>query len=144
MVAYNFQPVFEPQIVDGAKLQTVRALRKRHARPGEALQLYCEQRSINCRKIIPDPVCSSIHLIHITTSELLPEFVASIEIDGMPLRKPEIELFAAADGFSPAHFGTSFHFADKPATARAWMGWFWRQRHGAGRFEGVLIKWAPA
>lgn len=143
MVAYNFHPVFEPQIVDGSKLQTVRALRKRHARPGEALQLYCEQRSTNCRKIIPDPVCSSIHLIHITTSDLLPEFVASIEIDGIPLSRPEIELFAAADGFAPVYFGT-FRDGYVQATARFWMGAFWRQRHPAGRFEGVLIKWAPA
>lgn len=140
MVAYNFQPVFEPQIVDGTKLQTVRANRKRHAQPGETIQLYCEQRSTNCRKIIPDPVCRSVHLIHINTSELLPEFIASIEIDGIPLRKDEIELFAAADGFAPAYFGM-FRDDGAPATARYWMGEFWRRRHPAGRFEGVLLNW---
>lgn len=143
MVAYNFHPVFEPQIVDGSKLQTVRALRKRHARPGETIQLYCEQRSTNCRKIIPDPVCRSTQLIHIHTSDLLPEFIASIEIDGIPLSRPEIELFAAADGFAPAYFGM---FCDdgQPASARSWMGSFWRKRHGVGRFECILVKWVPA
>lgn len=143
MVAYNFQPVFEPQIIDSTKRQTVRALRKRHARSGEAIQLYCEQRSTHCRKIIPDPVCCSVHLIHINTSDLLPEFIASIEIDGIPLRKEEIELFASADGFAPAYFGM-FRDDGEPATARSWMGSFWRKRHGVGRFEGVLVKWVPA
>jgi hypothetical protein len=40
MVAYSFNPIFVGPILAGTKRQTIRAERKRHARPGEAMQLY--------------------------------------------------------------------------------------------------------
>ena len=38
MVAYSFKQQFAPAILSGAKCQTIRADRKRHAREGEAVQ----------------------------------------------------------------------------------------------------------
>ena len=58
MVAYNFQEQFVAAIVDGRKRQTIRAIgKKRHAEPGERIQLYTGMRQPGCRKIIDDPVC---------------------------------------------------------------------------------------
>lgn len=39
MVAYSFRKRFGPPILAGTKAQTIRADRKRHARPGEEVQL---------------------------------------------------------------------------------------------------------
>lgn len=138
MVAYNFHPMFAPQIVDLTKRQTVRADRKRHARPGEPTQLYVGMRQHGCRKLLrPDPICASVQPIVIATSNLINELVASIAIDGVPLARDEIETFARADGFAPERIGSNC------ATAREAMGRFWLDRHGAGHFDGVLIKWKP-
>lgn len=144
MVAYNFQVMFEPQLVDLSKLHTVRANRKRHARPGEEVQLFCDMRSRRCRKVVsPDPICQSVHHIEIHVSDLIHARIGSIMIEGIPLNHDEIEAFARADGFAPERLrGLSpFPLAD---TARENMGMFWRARHGFGRFEGVLIKWEPS
>lgn len=45
MVAYSFRPQFIAPIQSGAKRQTVRGLRKRHAHVGELVQLYTARRS---------------------------------------------------------------------------------------------------
>lgn len=139
MVAYNFHPMFEPQIVDLSKQQTVRANRKRHARPGEPVQLYAGMRQRGCRKLLkPDPICLSVQRISIATSGLINEVVASIAVDGIPLDRDEIEAFARADGFAPERIQS-----EGCATARENMGRFWLARHGVGHFEGVLIRWNP-
>jgi hypothetical protein len=45
VVAYSFRQQFRPPILAGTKRQTIRADRKRHARPGEQLQLYTGMRT---------------------------------------------------------------------------------------------------
>ena len=60
MVAYGFKPFFEPQIIAGLKPQTVRGDRRRHAHPGDYLQLYVGMRTRHCRKIISDRRCISV------------------------------------------------------------------------------------
>ena len=151
MVAYSFAPEFRHQVASLNKRQTVRGDRKRHARPGEAVQLYTAMRTKHCRKLVDrDPICRAVRPIVIQVSELLDDYIASIEIDGTPLHRDEIEAFAAADGFAPIDFGwwrqaTLRGERDlKPATARSNMGWFWLDRHGRGRFAGVVITWEPA
>lgn len=143
MVGYNFQVMFEQQIRALAKRQTVRADRKRHARPGEPIQLFCDQRSRRCRKLLtPDPICTAVRRVEIAIHDLVDELVASILIDGIPLGRDEIEAFARADGFGPEQIAQYSRFP-VAATARANMGAFWKTRHGLGRFEGVLITWEP-
>ena len=52
MVAYSFRPRFIEPILGGRKRQTIRAIgRRRHARPGDPLQLYAGMRTRNCRLI---------------------------------------------------------------------------------------------
>ncbi len=122
MVAYSFRPRFAAPIIDGMKCQTIRAPRRRHAKPGEQLQLYTGMRTRRCR-LIARAECASIHEIEIVTlaSGLLP-----IEVDRVPIGC-DIDAFARADGFRG-----SFDMWD-----------FWREMHGLGVFSGVLIRWQP-
>jgi hypothetical protein len=144
MVAYSFNSIFSDQVSALIKRQTVRADRKRHARHGEPLQLFCGMRTRHCRKLVdPDPVCVGVQQIEIGVNRLIDALIASIVIDGIPLDRDEIEAFARADGFAPEVLrrgNCSFQVAD---TARQNMGQFWLAAHGDGRFDGVLIRWAP-
>nr|WP_298099725.1 ASCH domain-containing protein [uncultured Shinella sp.] len=125
-----------PQIVSLMKRQTVRADRPRHARPGEAVQLYQAMRTKDCRKIILDPVCTGVLPIEICVSDT--RGILWISIDGDNVEDPEA--FASADGFHPAHY-----LAARPgATALENMARFWLDNHEAGTFRGVLIRWEPS
>jgi hypothetical protein len=146
MVAYSFHKMFIPQVSGGLKRQTIRAHRKRHARPGEAVQLYTAMRTIHCRKILtPDPLCVSVDEIRLEVGQELFEgrqlgTIDAIEINGIPLTEAEIETLAIADGFHPRwHYPPETAFSH--IKARWLMGCFWREAHGTGSFEGVLIKW---
>ena len=134
MVAYSFQRQFiEPiqmgirdPFAAGAKLQTIRAHRKRHARPHEMLQLYCGMRTKHCMKIVPDQECEDVFNIRFeVTSKGIRD--AAFGLSEPRFAIDSIDEFAIADGF-----------VDGDAMAAFWMG-----SHGAGLFEGVLIKWFP-
>ena len=126
MVAYNFKSAFHGAIIAGF---TVRhAGGKRHARPGESVQIYTGLRTKDARKLIPDPVCVGLDVITIQVDRLAKHFVGQIEINGMPLSADQAHAFALADGFSGLEQ----------------FGRFWLATHGAGRFEGVVIRWEPA
>jgi hypothetical protein len=57
MVAYSFQDRFADAVQSGQKTQTIRAKgKRRHARPGDKLQLYSGMRTKACRKL-RDAVC---------------------------------------------------------------------------------------
>ncbi|MEO8684921.1 MAG: ASCH domain-containing protein [Devosia sp.] len=128
MVAYNFKSAFHGAIIFGAKRQTVRhAGKKRHARPGERVQIYKGLRTKDAAKLIPDPVCKRIDAIMIVVGREHPNDIGAIEINGIPLDAAEAEDFARRDGFGNL----------------AQFGRFWRVTHGAGRFEGVVIVWEP-
>ncbi|MEM1046838.1 MAG: hypothetical protein AAGL24_11815 [Pseudomonadota bacterium] len=118
MVAYNFQKRFAGDVESFRKRQTIRAKRKsRHARAGEAVQLYTGMRTRSCRKLIdPDPVCE------LSTS-------CAIREEGITLGNHahvDLDEFARADGFAD--------FDDMKA-------WF-RDTHGLP-FIGQLIRWRP-
>ena len=141
MVAYSFQKMFAPQVEGLTKLQTVRAQRKRHARVGEAVQLYTAMRTKYCRKLVtPDPICFWLDDIRL---EITPETIAGIEINGHELSDAEIETFAIADGFSPARLATpEAGWNWKPeTTARQLMALFWEAARGLGPWQGVVIHW---
>ncbi len=134
MVVYSFDRQFiEPiqlgvrnPFADGAKLQTIRAHRKRHARAGEMLQLYCGMRTKHCMKIVPDQECEDVFNIRFEVAK------SGIKDIYIGLSEPRYELpkineFAQEDGFSDADA----------------MHGFWLASHGEGLFEGVLIKWFP-
>lgn len=137
MVAYSFKQFFAAQIDAGVKRQTVRADRKRHARPGEMLQLYTGMRTRNCQKIGPDRICIGVERIIIERRAVE---ITGIEINGARLSADEIEEFSRTDGFDPDHLkgaaGLDSHLA-------SWnMAMFWSLNHpGDQTFEGVLIRW---
>lgn len=136
MVAYSFAPMFAPQVEAKVKNQTLRGDRARHARVGEAVQLYAGMRTRQCRKLVlVDPTCIEIANV---TLEIDPDYrrvLASVRIDGHALNAVEIEKFAWADGFG---------MQDRPA--RIVMGKWWLKTHGEGKpdaflWGGVMIRW---
>lgn len=121
----TYEPILglEPAIVH-PKRQTIRSVgERRHARPGEIVQLYHAMRTKHCFKI-GDGRCTETAPMIIWVN---PETIA-IERSKMMLSRPEMEQFAQADGFADA--------ADMAA--------FWRKAHkGIEKFDGLLIKWEP-
>jgi hypothetical protein len=125
MVAYSFQPRFIEPIRQGIKTQTIRAHgRRRHARPGELVQLYSGMRTAHCQRILPDVPCLEVMPIEIAFAQ---GEIARIRVDGLPCLN--LDAFAIRDGFTDA--------------VDMWA--FWRDHHpeamGPG-FFGVVIEWA--
>lgn len=137
MVAYSFKRQFAPQIVSLDKLQTVRGHRKRHARPGEPMQLYSGMRTKSCVKLLDvDPICRDVRDISIRIHDKHPDLIEAIRIDGDHLDDAGIEAFAVLDGFGYGVVG---------GLARRRMGDFWIVNHGASHFSfsGVVLRWLP-
>lgn len=121
MVAYSFRPRFVEPIRSGTKRQTIRADRKRHARPGETLQLYTGMRTRRCH-LIGTSQCLAISTIFIHAAE---DWVVEA---GDLIALAGLDIFAQSDGFAD--------WAD--------MRTFWSREHPeakAQRFPGVLIRW---
>lgn len=136
MVAYSFAPQFVEPVSTLKKRQTVRGNRKRHALPGEPVQLYAGMRTKYCRKLLtPDPICLDVRHISIGLDSRSTLLISSIEIEGVPLDFDEIEAFAVADGFGGPLAG---------GFARRRMGQFWLSKYEWARFDGVVIRWEPA
>lgn len=140
MVAYSFKRRFVTRIQVGLgqiehipgteyvpKRQTIRAVgKRRHARPGEAIQLYSGMRTKKCFKI-GEARCVSVEPIRVYVCG------SCLQINNdrsHNIVDHELDKFARADGFS---------------------GWkemqeFWAKEHGGkqiGPFNGLLIKWEP-
>lgn len=140
MVAYNYMARFVPDVEALIKRQTIRANRKRHARPGEWMQNFTGMRSKKCRKIMPDPICESVTGIRFLVPPpggvmqmMLADQTGAFPSDAFPgLGWTSVDdHFARADGFTDAQD----------------MCRFWQDNHGVSEggawFEGVLIKWRP-
>jgi len=124
MVAYNFKTAFHRQLIAGTKRQTVRhSGGKRHARPGDLVQIYTGMRTKAAHKLIPDVVCTRTDHIVIDVDPRSHDGIAGISINGIPLKYEEMQAFAMADGFDSLEI----------------FGRFWSLTHGAGRFDGVVI-----
>ena len=146
MVAYSYKKRFVPNIraglgiategdavwvYDGGitraptpKRQTIRADRKRHARPGEELQHYCGMRTKHCF-LIGRARCTSTDSILIKIGM---DADLGFRIAGKNLPDRDAEAFAHADGFG--------------SIEDMWL--FWKEEHEAvSHFGGVLIRWEP-
>jgi hypothetical protein len=145
MTAYSFKSRFVDPIKCGLglpvddigalvrpKLQTIRAIgRRRHARPGETVQLYTAMRTKQCRKI-GDGRCVRVDPIRIHVEggriAICPGTPDKRAFD----KASDLDSFAQRDGFAD--------WAD--------MREFWREEHGdlkrLGPFVGVIILWSPA
>lgn len=138
MVAYGFKKQFVDPILSGLgyyeyingmiprpKRQTIRAIgKRRHARPGEILQLYTAMRTKQCEKI-GDARCVSVDPIRIKIP--LDDAWLWVQVANDPAG-PATDAFAQTDGFE--------------SVEDMWL--FWRKEHPDARlFKGVLIQWEP-
>src|SRR5262245_27727445 len=121
MVAYSFQKRFVEPILGGSKGGTIRADRRRHARPGEELQLYTGMRTKQCRMIARkrcvtvEPIILDFGFPRISTG------------CGWIVAPHRLDVLAQFDGF--------IDFEE--------MAVFWETKHGAVRFTGQHIRWLP-
>jgi hypothetical protein len=127
MVAYSFQKRFAEPIQLGTKCQTIRAPRKRHARPGEELQLYVGMRTKHCR-LLGRRVCKSVVPVRLVFSRHGPAEL--FQVDGQYLSPKAMEIFARQDGFQSLEDMAQFWFASHGEPDRVTIP-----------FRGVLIQW---
>lgn len=127
MVAYSFKPSFVPLIVSGIKQQTIRLPRKRHARPGEDLQLFHGPRMRPVR--IGGSICLS-------TSDVRLDFKRDTVLIGQVAElqgDDQLNAFATRDGFGNSHSGIP---------PWEFMARWWSITHpDQPIFAGVLIDW---
>jgi hypothetical protein len=117
---------FIETLVDRPKRQTIRADRKRHARPGEELQLYCAMRTKHCF-LIGRARCLATARISLFF-DFGKENGLAVNIEGKMLTPLQTAAFARADGFADI---------DE-------MKQFWRDAHGpVDKWQGILIRWEP-
>lgn len=133
MVAYNFKSGFVPAILSREKQQTIRLPRKRHARPGEALQLFTGARMSPVR--LGGATCEASRQIRL-------DFGAnSVELDDAIAITDEAELqaFAIKDGFRPPER------LILTITPWEYMTRWWRLTHPDHPvFAGVLTVWGDS
>ncbi len=142
MVAYSFKRRFIAPIMAGLghgidnvpKRQTIRSIgKKRHARPGEIIQLYCGLRTKNCFSI-GVARCVSVDPIQLFFK---PSHILIISLFSSPGHRHRhisgrkaLDDFARDDGFADWHEMESF----------------WREAHPTkrlGPWTGIIIKWEP-
>lgn len=141
MVAYSFKTRFADPILHGLgvpagprriypKRQTVRAIgKKRHARPGELVQLYTGLRTKQAKKL-GEAVCMRTAPIKIAFPWVVGAFDVGIDvyIDGRLLTEVATRTFVQDDGFLSIDDFVMF----------------WEHNHGIEKpFEGIIIYWSP-
>lgn len=134
MVAYSFKKMFVPAIRAGLcervegwptpKRQTIRADRRRHARPGEEIQLYTGMRTKQCM-LIGRARCVSVEPIGLYFA--LKKIVIGGAIPQSVRTSATLDEFARDDGFRDFDGMRSF----------------WATTHGSEKFDGVIIRWVP-
>lgn len=134
MVAYSFQDRFLPAIRSREKQQTIRLPRKRHAMPGEALQMFNGPRMRPTR--VGAASCLNARQVRLDFDRREVVIDEAIVI----CTTAELDAFAIRDGFNPAAL-------DAPPSMRRlrpwlFMGQFWLETHpDKPVFAGVLIDW---
>jgi len=130
MVAYSFKPSFIRPIQLKVKRHTIRLPRKRHARPGEALQLFHGPRMKPVR--IGGALCRAARDVRLDFHDDLVVLDDAIEISG----DDALHAFAVRDGFGPP--------AELEGKVSGWeiMSRWWTLTHPHHPlFRGVLIDW---
>lgn len=122
MVAYSFKMRFARPIRSGQKMQTIRADRARHARPGENVQLYTAMRTKQCQ-LIARGICRDVRPIVLDFRHLAVN-IPGVEVFTTP---EELAKFARRDGFAD---WDELHL-------------FWMLEHKPlpDRWSGVIVFW---
>jgi hypothetical protein len=135
MVAYSFQRQFVDGIEAGTKLHTIRADRRRHARPGEELQLYYAMRTRQCELIARRHCTQFLGVtLRFYGRQRFQVFSVAQLLHGEWDRVGPVVAIADPDAFARAD-----GFGDLEA-----MGRFWRDMHGRRAFHGFLVGWGPS
>ena len=129
MVAYSFKKQFGPPILAGTKAQTIRADRKRHARPGEELQLYTGMRTKHCKLVARVP-CIAVEPVRLVFSRRGASELFRVADQLIP--PASLERFAQADGFPSVEAMARFWWAEHPPEEGDTLD-----------FTGVAIRWTP-
>jgi hypothetical protein len=132
MVAYSFRPRFVDPILSGRKRQTIRAHRKRHARPGEDLQLYQGMRTRHCRLIGKATCTGTVNVAIVLASDGADWIHLS---DGRHVDGDRLNEFAQGDGFEDWRAMREFWKVEHPEIAD------FLKTPGGALFEGVIITW---
>jgi len=111
------------------KRQTIRAIgKRRHARPGETVQLYYGMRTKQCEKIGEGRCIAALPIRIVVKEHSMPTWIGGAFVGAGSAEYPGgLHELAQRDGFEGS--------GD--------MHEFWKAEHGLGEFNGVLIKWAP-
>lgn len=146
MVAYSFQKRFAEAIVEGRKRQTIRANRKRHARPGEELQLYVGMRTRQCRLLLRTRCAGVYPIVMCPLRDWA--WIGEGYSDGrqgksFDAKEVGLDQFDLTGRFVAAHLpGLAYAdgFSNWPQ-----MRHFWFEQHEKARdgraFIGVLVTW---
>jgi hypothetical protein len=129
LVAYSFRPRFARPIADGTKGGTIRADRKRHARPGEELQLYAGMRTRQCR-LIRRARCLGVEPIALKLRGH-PEIVLRGGVPILFRGASALDRFARFDGFRD--FDEMAGFWDEDVFDGwhvRWLPWPWERMEG--------------
>ncbi|MGZ3272424.1 MAG: hypothetical protein ACXU82_03710 [Caulobacteraceae bacterium] len=130
MVAYSFKSSFLPAIHSREKRQTIRRPRKRHARPGEGLQLFTGPRMKPIR--LGAASCLAVREIRLDFDANVVELDEAVLIEG----EDALNAFAVRDGFNPTGH------TDTVLTPWAFMARWWALTHpGQPIFRGILVDW---
>jgi hypothetical protein len=136
MVAYSFNKRFAGPIQRGIKTQTIRPPRKRHARPGEAVSLFCGMRTRECFRIVPDPTCTEV--LHVELMPMRNRIVLHTGRDEVGAMRAiytihgplSLDRFAILDGFSDWAEMKAFWLVTYPEASDPELYW-----------DDILINW---
>ena len=124
MPALGFKRQFVDYVLDGSKLHSIRALRKRPFAAGDTLSLYYGMRTKQCRLLFRAP-CIKVEEFRMVR--------ARVWIDGEELCRDEKDALAWRDGFRFKDTGRAGCFELMLA--------FWVKTHGDIDFSGQIIHW---
>jgi uncharacterized protein YqfB (UPF0267 family) len=135
MVAYSFKSRFAAPILAGTKAQTIRADRKRHARPGEMVQLFTGMRTRQCRRL-GEARC--LEVVPIRQAFAIQGQTELIRLGDRFIRSEGFDAFAQQDGFADMAHMAKFWWANHPPTKCEEF-----EDPDSLIFAGVLIVWQP-
>lgn len=118
MVAYSFKRMFVPALLTKRKIGTIRAERKRHARPGEEVQLYQGMRTKSCT-LIGRARCQHVWPIWL---DFQADQVHVLDPGKALGRIADLDVFAQGDGFDDWSQLRSF-WCDVSSFYGCWIVW---------------------
>lgn len=128
MPSLNFQPRFAELVASGTKRQTIRPLGKRTIEPGDRLSLFTGLRTKQVRRL-GETDCTETLSIRMDLRDDIESCVVWLgltpRLSHRILPAGGIAYLAKKDGFK---------------TVKEFLRFF-RETHGEGRFEGMVIRW---